>query len=170
MNTKKEKWQIELDAGNIWRAKEILRSIIRWRYDIDIYLAYGKILYDVQDYYEAGKYLFIAGEELDGKYEIAIGLFLKRHQYTDLRQLISNFPNQFIRKSFSEYPLNVQSYMNNRGYKEKDFNEIREENKYVDYPMSLSDKINLGLFLSIFIVPFLVGVWVLLSKIFTIFL
>jgi tetratricopeptide (TPR) repeat protein len=57
MEIKKEKWQIELEAGNIWRAKEILRSNIRWNYDTKIYLAYGKILFDVKDYYEAGKYL-----------------------------------------------------------------------------------------------------------------
>jgi hypothetical protein len=115
----KEIWQIELEKGNIWRAKEILRSIIKLRYDTNIYLAYGKILYDVQDYYEAGKYLFISGQDKDGKYAKAIHIFLERHKCSDINQLISLFPRKFIREDSKNYSINVQEYIGNKGYIKK---------------------------------------------------
>ena len=141
MEVQKEKWQLEFEANNIWRAKEILRSIIRWRYDTEIYLAYGKILYDVKDYYEAGKYLFIAGEKTDGQYSRAIEIFLDRHQYADFNQLMSNFPKRFIQENFDNYPRNVQKYMDMRGYKKKTFEKFNEDNRYVQKPSSLFSKI-----------------------------
>jgi len=141
MEIQKEKWQLELEAGNIWKAKEILRSIIRYSYDTNIYLAYGKILYDVKDYYEAGKYLFIAGEPIDGEYKDAIDIFLKRHENTYISQLISNFPRKFVHEPFENYPTSVQNYMNDRGCKKKDFDEFNKNNKYIQKESSLFYKI-----------------------------
>ena len=116
---RRSKWQVAVDNGEIWRAKEILRSYIKITYDIDIYKSYGEILYDLQDYEEAGKYLFMAGEDPSGKYAKAITLFLKRHERADIEQFLSNFPKRFIFEPFENYPERVCSYLSDRGYAEK---------------------------------------------------
>lgn len=155
METKKEKWQIELEAGNSWRAKEILRSNIRWNYDTKIYLVYGKILYDVKDYYEAGKYLFIAGEALDGEYKDAINIFLERHNRTDTYNFISNFPRRFVQEDFDNYPKSVQNYLQNRGYDKKDFVKFKRDNQYVQTKSPIWIK-GLGIISLIFVMASLV--------------
>jgi len=157
MIVKKEKWQIELEAGNIWRAKEILRSNIRYIYDTDVYLAYGKILYDFKDYYEAGKYLFIAGEDIDGIYSEAIHIFLARYKDAYFTQLMSNLPRKFVQESFDNYPKNVQDYIQNRGYTKKDYQKYKKDNQYIEKPFSLFSKI-IGMTLLVFsILSLIVG-------------
>ncbi len=160
MEIQKEKWQIELESGNIWRAKEILRSNIRYIYDLDIYLAYGKILYDVKDYYEAGKYLFIAGEPIDGEYKDAIDIFLKRHEHTYISQLISNFPRKFVQENFDNYPITVQEYIRHRGYEKKDIDKFKKDNQYVqiDSDSSLLGNILGILLMGLFLLIFVAGV------------
>jgi len=60
MNIKlKQQLQKELDNNQLWRVKEILRSRISSENDFELYFEYGKLLYQLYDYYEAGKYLFI---------------------------------------------------------------------------------------------------------------
>ena len=49
-----------IQRGEVWRAKEILRGNIRVRgYDVDLYEQYGRLLLDIGEMSEAGKYLFL---------------------------------------------------------------------------------------------------------------
>lgn len=133
---RRPKWQVALDNGEIWRAKEILRSYIKITYDPDIYKSYGEILYDLQDYEEAGKYLFMAGENPSGKYAKAITLFLKRHERAEIEQFLSNFPKRFVSEPFEHYPERVRFYLSNRGY-EKKLQDIQEKCKDDQIPFWL---------------------------------
>ena len=64
--------------GEIWRAKEILRGSIRSRgYDTELYERYGRLLLDLQETLEAGKYLLLSGMRRP-EYEASIELCLSR--------------------------------------------------------------------------------------------
>ena len=118
-----QSWEWEYKKGQLWRAKEILRGHIANKYDPKEYLAYGKILYELHDLYEAGKYLFAGGESIDGKYKDAINLFLERNAYKDLNDFLSLFPRQFQKSSF--YPESVREFLQER-YGEKAKKQITE--------------------------------------------
>jgi len=163
----RSKWEKALYEGKVWRAKEILRSYIKDIYDPDIYKAYGKILYSLQDYEEAGKYLFMAGEDHKGKYADAIVLFLKRHERADMQQFLSNFPKRFIKESIKNYPVNVQNYLNGRGYT-KELTEIQKRIKE-DYEANpMSEKVFIVL-MAFFLLSFIVGVVTILGWIIDLF-
>jgi hypothetical protein len=67
----------EVQAGRLWRAKEILQGSIRSKYDPRVFERYGQILLLMRDNVEAGKYLFLSGSRKP-EYEEAITLFTKR--------------------------------------------------------------------------------------------
>jgi len=104
---KKQNWKIELEKGNIWRAKEILRGHIAQKYDEDEYFAYGKILYECHDLYEAGKYLFCAGIIDEKPYTDAVHLFLERNKNVFI---LNQLPQKFSCLSFEKMPKRVQEY------------------------------------------------------------
>jgi len=75
-----EKSNREVAAGQLWRAKEIIRSSFhRFGFQAPLNAAYGKILLAMHDDMQAGKYLFY-GEPLPSDQEQqAIDLFTNRH-------------------------------------------------------------------------------------------
>ena len=106
-----EKWEWELKKGNVWRAKEILRGHIAQTYCPSEYLAYGKLLFEVKEYYEAGKYLFAGGAAIDGEYKDAIYVFLERNRYAHLNEFLSKFPRHFAKAPYDTLPSSVTAYL-----------------------------------------------------------
>ena len=84
--------QAEVSAGRKWRAREILRGSIRTHAtDPRILREYGRILEDLGDRVEAGKYLFLSGDRGPDA-EPAIQIFLERHSKGQLGDLVRQFP------------------------------------------------------------------------------
>ena len=96
---------IERGAG--WRAKEILRGNIRVRgYDVDLYERYGRLLLDVGEISEAGKYLFLSGRRA-AEYEDAISVYLTRH-IPNPEHMYYSFPRAARLSDIEEYPEEVR--------------------------------------------------------------
>ena len=159
----KQKWKIELEKGNVWRAKEILRSYIGSIYDPEIYFEYGKILYDVKDYYEAGKYLFVSGADREGKYKDAIDVFLNREQNADKRQFLSKLPRKFMHEDYEKYPQNVREYLENRTITKKDIDTFKKENRYTQEELSTFAQRLLTASLLFALVSLIVGIVVIIK-------
>ncbi len=107
-------WEYELKNDNIWRAKEILQGHIRQAYRPDEYLAYGKLLFELKDYYEAGKYLLAGGAQINGKYHEAIEIFLKRNHSVTLSGFMSRFTHKFSKAPYKTLPCPLIEYIENR--------------------------------------------------------
>ncbi len=67
----------EIAKGNFWKAKDILFTSVTYAgYRPMVYEKLGKVLLQMQDMSEAGKFLFLSGIWNEA-YQIAIGGFLK---------------------------------------------------------------------------------------------
>ncbi|RMD45779.1 MAG: hypothetical protein D6834_03315 [Aquificota bacterium] len=109
-NTTKIKIEKAYKEGKLWKVKEILEGNIRSQpYDKEIYEEYGKLLYQLGDLKNAGKYLLLSGNTED-KYKDAINIFLnsyKPHQWW------SQFPRSFKRDLFyDDMPQTVKMLIN----------------------------------------------------------
>lgn len=68
-----------LAAGELWRAKEILRGRLRSReFDPGLCEQLGVVLLRMEDRFEAGKFLLLSGQRRP-EYEHAIQLFFRRY-------------------------------------------------------------------------------------------
>ncbi len=95
-----------VQRGEMWRAKEILRGSIRSRgYDTELYERYGRLLLDLQETLEAGKYLLLSGMRRP-EYEAAIDLYLSRIR---VDTLYYSFPRSARLPQISDYPDAVRS-------------------------------------------------------------
>ena len=102
-----------IERGERWRAKEMLRGSIRSQgYDVELYERYGRLLLDLQDKLEAGKYLLLSGNHKP-EYESAIELYLSR---TRGDALYYSFPRSARLRSVSDYPCAVQSCLKRSGF------------------------------------------------------
>ena len=105
----------ELAAGRLWRAKEILQGRLRSAgYDTELYERYGKLLLQLGDHCEAGKYLFLSGSH-ESAYEDSIGTYLHRHGKT-MRTLRATFPDGVRRTDATCYPERVQAALLAAGF------------------------------------------------------
>ena len=96
-----------IQRGEVWRAKEILRGNIRVRgYDVDLYERYGKLLLDIGEMSEAGKYLFLSGRRLP-EYEETISVYLARH-VPNPEHMYFSFPRAARLNDIDEYPEEVR--------------------------------------------------------------
>lgn len=98
------KSQHAINEGQLWRAKEIVRSSFN-RFGINPVLNahYGKILLAMKDDMQAGKYLFF-GEPNPNEDEVrAINLFTNRHGHNEEYGLLTAAPLRFDTKA-SDYP------------------------------------------------------------------
>ena len=96
-----------IQRGEVWRAKEILRGNIRVRgYDVDLYERYGRLLLDVGEMTEAGKYLFLSGRRAT-EYEDAISVYLTRH-IPNPEHMYFSFPRAARLNDIDEYPAEVR--------------------------------------------------------------
>ena len=93
--------------GEVWRAKEILRGNIRIRgYDVELYERYGRLLLDIGEMSEAGKYLFLSGQRAP-ECEEAISLYLERH-VPNPEHMYFSFPRAARLNDIDEYPEEVR--------------------------------------------------------------
>ena len=99
--------------GEIWRAKEILRGSIRSRpYDAALYERYGRLLLDLHEKLEAGKFLFLSGRRRP-EYQGAIDLYLSR---ITSDRLYYSFPRAARLRRASDYPVAVRSDLERAGF------------------------------------------------------
>jgi hypothetical protein len=95
--------------GQAWRAKEILRGNIRNSgFAPRLYERYGRLLLELGEQYEAGKYLFLSGER-DRAYEESISLFLRRQRGNPPNDIALRFPRGARLAKLSAYPEPLRS-------------------------------------------------------------
>ena len=109
--------------GEVWRAKEILRGNIRLRgYDADLFERYGRLLLEIGEMSEAGKYLFLSGRR-SPEYEQAISVYLERHM-PNPEQMYFSFPRVARPDDFDEYP-----------------EEVRKTLESIDFPVAIDGRL-----------------------------
>jgi hypothetical protein len=102
-----EKAELELAAGNVWRAKEILQGSLPYNgYNTEVFETLGTVLLRMGDLPEAGKFLFLSGVRKP-EYTEAVSIFLKKHG-SRRQNLLQTFPRVAKLNSISEYPVAVQ--------------------------------------------------------------
>ncbi|MBC7798335.1 MAG: hypothetical protein H7Z37_15805 [Pyrinomonadaceae bacterium] len=105
----------EIDAGNLWRAKEILHKQIKHsNYDVQLFEKLGFVLLQMKDTVEAGKYLFLSGVRKP-EYEDAINLFLRKYEGKP-HNLFHPFPRSAKLPRLSDYPETVASELRGLGF------------------------------------------------------
>ena len=101
--------------GEVWRAKEILRGNIgSGSYDSQLYERYGKLLMDLGELVEAGKYLFLSGYRSPQCHQ-AIETYLSRHPEDRPEDLYYSFPSAARFRELHRYPLEVRRTLEERG-------------------------------------------------------
>ena len=96
-----------IQRSEVWRAKEILRGNVRLRgYDVDLYERCGRLLLDIGETSEAGKYLFLSGRR-SPNYEKAISVNLERH-VPNPEHMYFTFPRAARLNDIDEYPEGVR--------------------------------------------------------------
>lgn len=104
--------EAELSNGRPWRAKEILASSLSsYGYSRDIYVAYAKLLTDLGDHLEAGRFYLLSVDEPDDQQRQLMELFLKRHQKDDWMRLLLHFPKPARLSERSKYPIYLRNYL-----------------------------------------------------------
>jgi len=98
----KQQADAEVAAGRLWRAKEVLRNAIT-SYDADLFESYGRILLQMQDLKEAGKWLFLSGRR-QPEYGEAIATFLEWCGSRGAQKLYGSFPGCARLRFVREYP------------------------------------------------------------------
>lgn len=107
-----------IERGEMWRAKEILRGNIGTSsYDSQLYERYGRLLLDLGEMVEAGKYLFLSGRR-DPEYDEAIAVYLSRHPRSRPELLFRSFPSGARFPELHRYPLEVRRILEERGLPE----------------------------------------------------
>ncbi len=102
-----------IERGETWRAKEMLRGNVgSGSYDSQLYERYGKLLLDLAELVEAGKYLFLSGRR-HPEYDEAIEVYLSRHP--ESRLLFYSFPSGARFRELHRYPLEVRRVLEERG-------------------------------------------------------
>ena len=107
--------QVQMEAGQPWRAKEILHKQIKYAdYNVELYERLGSVLMNMSDLFEAGKYLFLSGVRKP-EYEEPIQTFLV--EYKDKPQnLFHPFPRAAKLAALTDYPEAVQKTFRDLGF------------------------------------------------------
>ena len=104
-----------IERGETWRAKEMLRGNVgSGSYDSQLYERYGKLLLDLGELVEAGKYLFLSGRR-HPEYDEAIAVYLSRHPESRPELLFRSFPSGARFRELHRYPLEVRRVLEERG-------------------------------------------------------
>ena len=112
-----------IQRGEVWRAKDILRGNIRLRgYDVDLYERYGKLLLEIGEMSEAGKYLFLSGRR-SPEYGEVISVYLERHM-PNPEHMYFSFPRAARLNDIDEYP-----------------EEVRRTLESIDFPVALDGRL-----------------------------
>ena len=111
--TLKNKVRQEKQNDRLWRAKEILQgAIASCPYDEELYFEYAKVLFELGDYLESGKYFLLTNTDEKEHHE-AIGLFLSRHHN---ETCFFQFPRQFKKVELENYPKNLQNLLKKNNF------------------------------------------------------
>jgi tetratricopeptide (TPR) repeat protein len=161
----KKRIENEINNNRIWKAKEILQGMIKSQpYDEELYYQYAKILYNLGDFVESGKY-FLLSDTSSKEYKQAIDEFLKRY---DAQNYFSHFPRMFKKVPINNYPKNLKNLMIEKPTIQRYIKEYQEyQNDYQSaYKEDFIDKamgIFIGLIVLLIISIFLLGAGVLIK-------
>ena len=104
-----------IERGETWRAKEMLRGNVgSGSYDSQLYERYGKLLLDLGELVEAGKFFFLSGRRRP-EYDEAIAVYLSRHPESRPELLFYSFPSGARFRELHRYPLEVRRVLEERG-------------------------------------------------------
>ena len=110
-----ERVDAAVQCGQVWRAKELLRGNIgSGSYDSPLYERYGRLLLDLGEFVEAGKYLFLSGCRRP-EFDEAINVYLSRHPEDRPEVLYYSFPSAARFRQIARYPLAVRRVLEERG-------------------------------------------------------
>jgi hypothetical protein len=110
-----DKLRAALDAGELWRAREILSGRIGFgRYDPATYEQLGQVLLRMGDDLQAGKYLFLSGVRKPD-YAASIALYLRRHKSGGWQSLLGTFPASARGATWTQLPPAVREDLRNLG-------------------------------------------------------
>jgi hypothetical protein len=161
-----EKAEIEINKGNLWRAKEIFQGNLgSLGYDYTLYEQYGNLLDKMGDRIEAGRFLFLSGKVPVNSNE-SIKLYLVRYTRKEPKNILGTFPKAARLNIVDEYPKVVAEKLKELGIKTEDFSWSSNYIYSPKYKKSLSDTlipicILGGLLLFIVIGIFAAGNWLL---------
>ena len=110
-----ERVNAAVQRGQVWRAKELLRGNIgSGSYDSPLYERYGRLLLNLGELVEAGKYLFLSGRRCP-EFDEAIKVYLSRHPEDRPEVLYYSFPSAARFRQIARYPLAVRRVLEERG-------------------------------------------------------
>ena len=113
LNAKKE-----IENKRFWRAKEILQGAINnFGYDVNLYFAFGELLFLMGDLVEAGKYLFLSGSR-ESKFIESIDIYKSKFNSNSHQQLYSSFPSRAQLNKLSDYPQIVMNELKDMNFPE----------------------------------------------------
>ena len=112
--------EAEIAAGRVWRAKEILRGALSSSAEPALLERYGRLLDELGDRYEAGKYLFLSGAR-PPEYADAIDLFLMRTARRSGADFVQLFPASVRRLAFQDLPPVLHEALRQRGVGKEHF-------------------------------------------------
>lgn len=121
----------EIEAGRLWRAKEMLQGALsQVIFDDQLLEKYGQVLLAMGDDLEAGRFLFASGSRRP-EYAQPIALFLDRRGSSGTDKLLSEMPGMLRRHRDVVGDL-IQSH----GFAEQGFpDDVRHELSYPDEPL-----------------------------------
>jgi hypothetical protein len=106
-----EKFDAELAAGRLWRAKEMLAGRLRDAdYDAQLFERYGKVLHLMQDDDAAGQYFFLAGISAGPDGDLAKA-FLRRRSKRSLPDIWDSMPRSARALRTPESTLKAQALL-----------------------------------------------------------
>ncbi len=120
--------QAEAEKGRLWRAREIFQGSLSHESHVlepEFLEAYGVLLNELGDRFQAGKYLFLSGRRHE-VYTEAISLFLDRNSRTHINDLIRQFPALIRRQGLGHLSENVRKELEVRGANLKDLKRRQE--------------------------------------------
>lgn len=104
--------QEEIEAGRLWRAKELLRQEIgNSDYDRELFEDYANVLAQMKDDVNAGMFYFLSGDR-SPEYQEKIKLFLSVRAKKKLGSLTSQFPHsaRFLKKEHFPEPIRTELF------------------------------------------------------------
>lgn len=105
---KVDRVEAAIATGQLWRAKEILSGRLgSAEFKPDVYEQLGRVLLQMGDDPQAGKFLFLSGVRRP-EYAGAIDLFVRRHSRGGWQSLVGSFPASARAASWANLPPQVR--------------------------------------------------------------
>lgn len=102
----------EIGNGRLWRAREILgSSIVTYGYSREIFYALAKVLLEMGEDLEAGKYLLLSVDTPSDTELCAINVFLSRCNDRNFQALLAKFPKVARLRERDAYPEYLRKHL-----------------------------------------------------------